>query len=545
MAINYRNYIPKSVICLREGYSWNDLLKDLFAGISVGIIAYPLALAFAIASGLSPEKGLFTAIVAGFLISLLGGSRVQIGGPTGAFVVIVLQTVQKHGYEGLALATLIAGAILILMGLAKFGALLKFIPYPVTVGFTSGIAVVIFLSQINDFSGITLSSAGYTWNYWAFVVGGFTLALLFLFKHYLPRWPSAIIAVIISTWVTQVFNLPLVTVTDKFGELPSSLPVPSLPFFSYDLFQKVFPDAITIALLGAIESLLSALVADGLTGHRHRSNCELVAQGFANIGSIIFGGMPATGAIARTNANIRLGAKTPLAGIFHALVLLFFLIFLSPLAGKIPLACLAGILVYVSWNMSEYQHFFEILKGQKGDALVLLITFLLTVLIDLAVAVQVGILLAALIFMKRMTDKTTLVASSMIVMDESEDSPDKQDDSYPEKLKSDTVVFEIQGPFFYSVANLLDETLFSLEEDPKLFILRLNRTPLIDATGLQALKIFDNKCKKKHITFLISDVNSYHKKLFSDSKDEIINADRIFESLELALDYWKKQNVLK
>lgn len=542
MTFNYRNYIPKSVICLREGYKWHDLFYDLFAGISIAIIAYPLALAFAIASGLSPEKGLFTAIIAGFLISLLGGSRVQIGGPTGAFVVIVLQTVQKHGYEGLALATLIAGVILILMGLAKFGALLKFIPYPVTVGFTSGIAVVIFLSQVNDFLGITFSATSYAWNYWSFIIAGSTLSLLFLFKHYLPKWPSAIIAVILSTLAVQFFNLPVTSVADKFGELPSSLPAPSLPHFSFELFRNVFPDAITIALLGAIESLLSAVVADGLTGHKHRPNCELVAQGFANIGSIIFGGMPATGAIARTNANIRLGAKTPFAGMFHAVVLLFFLLFLSPLAGKIPLACLAGILVYVAWNMSEYQHFIEILRGQKGDALVLLITFLLTVVIDLAVAVQVGILLAAIIFMKRMTDRTTVVASNLIVMDEEEDSPDKDDDLYPEKLKSDTVIFEIQGPFFYSVADILDEALFNLDENPKLFILRLIRTSLIDATGLQSLKKFVKKCQQKGITFLISDANSYHRDILKCSNGEIISEDHIFDTLDQALSYWKKQS---
>jgi len=526
MFSKYKDFIPKSVLCLREGYSWNYFYNDLFAGVSVGIIALPLAIAFAIASGVSPEKGLFTAIVAGFLISLLGGSRVQIGGPTGAFVVVVYAIIQKHGYDGLALATIIAAVMMILMGIARFGVLLKFIPYPVTTGFTTGIAFVIIFSQIKDFFGLKAENIppeflgkcdlycriAHTWNLWALLVAVCTTGLIFVLRHYRPKWPVVIIAITLAAAATYFFKLPIETIESKFGEIPRVLPSPSLPHFSFDLFKRVFPDAITIALLGSIESLLSAVVADGMIGTRHRSNGELMAQGFANIGSIIFGGIPATGAIARTSANIRMGAKTPIAGMIHAITLLLLMIFLSPLAGKIPLAALAGVLVFVAWNMSELPHFLEILKGHKGDALILLITFFLTVLIDLTVAVQVGVVLAAMVFLKRMTDKTTVEICQSLVKENY--TPEKDDESLVRKdIPEDVVVFEIKGPFFYSVADLLDEALIRLDYTPRAFILRTHKTQLIDATGLQAIKKFASKCKKKGINFVISDVDDKHRKL--------------------------------
>ncbi len=325
MQFKYKDFIPKSIVCFREGYSREYFFNDLFAGISVGVIALPLALAFAIGSGVTPEKGLFTAIVAGFLISLLGGSRVQIAGPTGAFVVVIYAIIQKHGYDGLALATLIAAVLMILMGLARFGVLLKFIPYPVTTGFTTGIAFVILFSQIKDFFGLEAEKIppeflekcnlycqiAHTWNLWALLIAAITTALIFILRHYRPRWPVVIIAITITTAATYFFHLPIETIESKFGEIPKVLPSPGLPHFSYELFKQVFPDAITIALLGAIESLLSAVVADGMIGTRHKSNTELIAQGLGNIGSVVFGGIPATGAIARTSANIRMGAKTP------------------------------------------------------------------------------------------------------------------------------------------------------------------------------------------------------------------------------------------
>ena len=554
MKFQYKDFLPKSFICFKEGYSKETIIHDLFAGVSVGIIALPLALAFAIASGVTPERGLYTAIIAGFLISLLGGSRVQIGGPTGAFVVVVYAIIQKHGYDGLAAATLIASIMLILMGLARFGAFLKFIPFPVTTGFTTGIAVVIFSSQIKDFFGLQMDNmppdfidkckiyfeTAHTCSLWAFLIAFSTFSLIMLLRRHYPKLPGAILAIILATAAASFFQLPLETIESKFGEIPRMLPTPSLPVFSYELIQRVFPDAITIALLGGIESLLSALVADGMTGHRHKSNGELVAQGIANMGSVLFGGIPATGAIARTSANIRMGAKTPLAGMFHAVTLLLLMVFFAPLAGKIPLAALSGVLVFVAWNMSELPHFIEILRGQKGDAVVLVITFLLTVLIDLTVAVQVGVLLSAVIFLKRMTDKTT-VEVCRILADENRNEALEANDSdilLRKDVPEDVVLFEIRGPFFYSVANLLDEALIRLDTIPRVFILRIHKTPLIDATGIYTLKKFAAKCKQKGIVFLISGVNaSQYDILMKSGLGQAIEKRHFFPSVESALSY--------
>lgn len=557
MVFKYKDFIPKSIICFREGYSRHDFIHDLFAGISVGVIALPLALAFAIGSGVAPERGLFTAIVAGFLISFLGGSRVQIGGPTGAFVVIIYAIVQKYGYDGLAVATLIAGAMMVLMGLARFGVLLKFIPFPVTVGFTTGIAIVIFSSQLKDFFGLQIENVppefikkysvlyqfAHTFNIWAFLISFSSLALIFILRRFYPRLPGAIIILTLATLATQLFRLPLTTIESKFGAIPNLLPAPSFPSFSYDLVKSVFPDAITIALLGAIESLLSAVVADGMTGHKHRSNCELMAQGWANIGSIIFGGIPATGAIARTTANIRLGAKTPVAGMIHAITLLLLMIFLAPFAGKIPLAALSAVLVFVAWNMSELPHFFEILKGSKSDALVLVITFLLTVLIDLTVAVQIGVILSAFIFIKHMTDQTTVQVCEILIKEDSNETPELDDDLlFKTNIPPDIRVFEIIGPFFYSVADLLDEALISLDKQTRIFILRLNKTSLIDATGVRAIKQFSRNCAAKGIIFLISDVSKEKVKFLKDTGiEKLVGRERIFKEIDSALTYAKNK----
>lgn len=552
--LRFKDFIPKSIVCFREGYSKEYFFHDLFAGVSVGVIALPLALAFAIASGVTPERGLFTAIIAGFLISLLGGSRVQIGGPTGAFVVIVYAVMQKHGYEGLALATLIAAVIMILMGIARLGMLLKFIPYPVTTGFTAGIAVVIVSSQIKDFFGLSAEKIppeflqkcslyckiAHTWNVWAVAIAFSTLALIFILRRYWPKLPGTIIAIILTTSIAYLFAFPVETIEAKFGEIPRALPSPSFPHFSYDLFKAVFPDAITIALLGAIESLLSAVVADGMIGSKHRSNGELVAQGIANFGSVVFGGIPATGAIARTAANIRMGAKTPAAGMIHAIVLLLLMLFFSPIVGKIPLAALAGVLVFVAWNMSEIPHFIEILKGQKGDAVVLLITFFLTILIDLTVAVQVGVILAAVVFLKRMTDKTTVKICQNLARENDDESIESDDSDIllRNDIPPDVIVFEIRGPFFYSVADLLDEALTQLEFIPRVFILRLNKTPLIDATGLRSIKQFGLKCQKKGITFLISDIDKQKSELFLNSGiEKVIGYHHMFNHIDSALAY--------
>ncbi len=548
----YSEFVPKSLICLREGYTRQRFFHDLFAGVSVGVIALPLALAFAIASGALPEQGLFTAIVAGFLISLLGGSRVQIGGPTGAFVVVVYAVIEKHGYDGLALATLMAAVMMILLGIARSGVLLKFIPYSVTTGFTTGIAIVIASSQIKDFFGLQAEKVptafleqcslyctlAQTWNVAALCIALMTLALIFLLRHYYPKWPGAVIAISAAALCTYFLELPIETIDSKFGGIPHSLPAPSLPHFSYELVQAVFPDAMTIALLGAIESLLSALVADGMTGQKHRSNIELIAQGIANIGSILFGGIPATGAIARTSANIKLGAQTPVAGMIHAITLLLLMLFAAPLAGKIPLAALAGVLIFVAWNMSELPHFIEILRGQNGDALVMLITFALTVLIDLATAVRVGVVLSAIVFLKQMTDRTTVQICENLMHENNDETAEVQDADllFQANLPPDAVIFEINGPFFYSVADLLDEALLRLHPQPSQFILRLSHTSMIDATGLQAIKKFGLKCAKNGILFMITDVNQTQRALLKSSGvEEAIGTDHIFPDVHSAL----------
>lgn len=550
----YQDYIPKTVTCFQEGYNRKLFIGDLFAGISVGVIALPLALAFAIGSGVSPERGLFTAIIAGFLISLLGGSRVQIGGPTGAFVVIVYAIVQKHGYEGLAIATLLGGLMMICMGLARFGVLLKFVPYPVTTGFTTGIALVIFTSQLKDLFGLRIDNVSpeflakckdyclwaHTFNPWALSLAMGTLALIFILRHYYPRFPGAIFAVITATIIAYFLKLPLETIESKFGGIPSMLHAPTWPEISFEKIQTLFPDAITIALLGSIESLLSAVVADGMTGHRHRSNCELVAQGFANIGSIIFGGIPATGAIARTTANLRLGAKTPVSGMIHAITLLLLMILFAPVAAKIPLCALSAVLVFVAWNMSELPHFIGILKGQRTEALVLLITFFLTVLIDLTVAVQIGVILSALLFVKHMTDSTSVNICKILLSENEHEGPELHDGEilFRKDVPSDVAVFEIKGPFFYPVADLLNEALAQLDRQPRAFILRMRQVPLIDSTGLRALKQFALKCQQRGILFILSGV---HKGLAAELQkakvDSIIGKEHIFANIDTALSY--------
>ncbi len=552
--LKLRDYEPMTVTCLREGYTRERFLQDLFAGVSVGVIALPLALAFAIGSGVAPEQGLFTAIIAGFLISLLGGSRVQIGGPTGAYVIIVYAVIQRHGYDGLAVATLIAGVMMALMGLARLGVLLKFVPYPVTTGFTTGIALVIFSSQIKDFFGLQIEHLSpkfwekcqhyclyaNTWNPWAALISVATLTSIFALRRYYPKFPGVISAIAGATLLTYLFDIPLETIEDKFGQIPRTLPMPSWPTTSWKQIQDVFPDAITIALLGAIESLLSAVVADGATGHRHRSNCELLAQGLANIGSVIFKGIPATGAIARTSANIRMGASSPFAGMIHAVTLLLLMLFLAPLASQIPLCALSAVLVFIAWNMSELPHFYNVLKGQRSDAIVLVITFLLTVLIDLAVAVQIGVVLAAVLFLKRMTDSTTVQVCKTLIEENAHESPEKHDSEIllRRDVPHDVAVFEIKGPFFYSIADQLDEALSQLNPQPRIFILRMRSVPLVDSTGLHALQKFTLKCRQKGIVFMVSGTRPEILDLFHQNKlDALIGREHIFPHINDALAY--------
>ena len=430
--IDWQPFIPKSVLCFQEGYSLRFFLNDLTAGLTVGIISLPLAMAFAIGAGVDPERGLYTSVIAGFLISLLGGCRYQIGGPTGAFIVIVYSIIQRHGYEGLAIATLLAGLFLILLGITKCGTLIRFIPYPVTTGFVSGIATVLFTSQIKDFFGLTIVNpspdfiprliqywqAFPTTNLYACSLGALALFILVYLRKKSKKIPGAIIAIIITGGLTHYFNLPVPTVEKLFGPIPDTLPTPELPFSDiYSLFSKIpdlIPDAITIALLGSIESLLCCVIADTMTGTRHKSNMELIGQGIANIGSIFFGGIPATGAIARTTANIQLQAKTPVAGMIHALTVFLLMFLFAPLAGKVPLSALAAILIVIACVMGEAEHFKQICKGPRSDRIVLLTTYFLTVLIDLTAAAQVGMFLAAFLFLKHMSEKTTLKAYDLL-----------------------------------------------------------------------------------------------------------------------------------
>jgi len=555
-------YLPKSIVCLREGYNWQTFLRDLIAGVTVGVIALPLAMAFGIASipmdvasevGLSPPAmGLYTAVVAGFLISALGGSRVQIGGPTGAFIVIVYGIAAKHGYSGLATATLMAGVIIILMGAFRFGAMIKFIPYPVTTGFTSGIAVIIATSQIKDFFGLSMESVpaeffeklraffahATTWSPATLAVGAGSLTLLIVLRRLAPRLPGAIIAVIAASVVVYLFKVPVETIGSRFGGIPRSLPVPHLPPISLEMVRNLIPEATTIAMLGSIESLLSAVVADGMSGGRHKADCELVAQGVANISVVIFGGIPATGAIARTTANVKSGAKTPVAGMIHALTLLAIMAALAPLASAIPLAALAAILMIVAWNMSEIGHFRYILRAPKSDALVLLTTFGLTVFTDLTIAVGVGMVLASMLFMKRMADVSNVSAISSELAEGDDDIGEMKDSIAVERrdLPDGVEVFEINGPFFFGVADRLKDTLQGLERPPKVFILRMRRVPAIDATGLHALEEFYLKCHRQGTTMLLSGVHA--QPLFAFGKvgfDLVVGIDNMFGNIDDAL----------
>ncbi len=554
--MNLKYWLPRSVTFLKEGYSFKQFSSDVIAGTTVAIIALPLAMAFAIASGVSPEKGLFTAIVAGFIISFLGGSRYQIGGPTGAFVVVLYAVILKHGYDGLVIATFLAGVMLMLMGFFKLGNIIKYIPYPVTVGFTTGIALIIFSSQMKDFFGLPIEKmpAEFTeqWaiyvheilhvNYFALGIGIVSLLLLVKLRHRFPKIPAPIIVIVLTSCVVFIFGLPVETIGSKFGALPSMLPEPSLPPFSLEKIRAVFPDAITIALLGAIESLLSCVVADGMTGDRHHSNKELIAQGVANIGAVLFGGIAATGAIARTATNIKSGAYSPISGIIHALMLLVFMFLFSQLIVMIPLATLAAILIVVAWNMSEFYHFKAIaLKSERNDAVVLLMTFFLTVLIDLNTGVQTGIMLAGLLFIKRMIDVTDIEdkKKGFSVSFEEEDDEKEENDAHAitcKKVPPEVEVYEINGPFFFGVADRLKNVIDVLKDPPKVFILRMRHVPMVDATGLHALEEFYNSCKAQQTTLVLSGVNPKIKlKMERLGFDKTIGEENITVNIDMAL----------
>jgi len=511
-------------------YNRKQFIKDILAGIIVGIVALPLAIAFGIASGVTPEKGLITAVVAGFIISALGGSRVQIGGPTGAFIVIVYGIVQTYGIDGLIVATFMAGIMLIIMGFARIGAVIKFIPHPLIIGFTSGIALIIFSSQVKDFLGLKMGMVPADFiekwktfflhissiNFYALMVSFVTVLIIVWWPKITQKIPGSLIAILLTTALVQFLNLPVETIGSRFGIISSSFSKPEVPHIDFATFKHLVAPAFTIALLCAIESLLSAVVADGMIGGNHKSNMELVAQGTANIFSSIFGGIPATGAIARTATNVKNGGRTPVAGIVHSITLLLILLILGKWASYIPIANLAGILVVVAYNMSEWKNFRSVLKGPKGDVAVLLITFFITVLIDLTVAIEIGMVLAVFLFMGNMI-KFSQVNVLTKELDDTEFGYDLVDGKY--KIPEEVEVFEITGPLFFGAAYKFKDAMKYLKQHPRILILRMRHVPIIDATGIQTLKEVVNKFAKNHTKIILSELSSEQvKKELQDSR---------------------------
>lgn len=510
-----RLFEPKLLTIWREGYRLADLRTDAVAGLTVAIVALPLAMALAIASGATPEKGLHTAIVAGFLISALGGSRVQIGGPTAAFIPVVFVVIQKFGFGGLILCTLLAGLMLIGAGLMRLGTLMKYMPQPVITGFTAGIAISIFSSQVKDALGLRMDSVPAEflarWHAYGQHLGTFQikavaitvlgLAVIIVLRRWRPNWPGFLLALLACSVCASVFAAPVETIGSRFGELPSALPIFEFPHIPFERTAELLPSSFTIAFLAGVESLLSAVVADGMIGGRHRSNGELVAQGVANVGSALFGGLPATGAIARTATNVRAGGHTPVAGMLHAAFLLAFMLLLSPLMRYIPLAALAAVLLVVAWNISEYEHFRHTLSAPKGDRLVLLLTFFLTVFFDLTLAIEVGLVVAAFVFMFRMAE-TVEVSSGVRLID---DNGEVRDDlTQRERLPPGVEAFLINGPLFFGAANRLDNLLDQFRNPPKVFILRMRLVPIVDSSGVHALKTLLERCHRRGIVLVIS-----------------------------------------
>jgi SulP family sulfate permease len=511
---------PKLVTVFQEGYSLGRFAGDLTAGVIVGIVALPLAIAFAIASGVKPEQGLYTAVVAGFLVSALGGSRVQIGGPTGAFIVIVYGIVQQHGYQGLAVATMMAGVLLVLMGFARLGTVIRFVPYPVTVGFTAGIALIIATSQLREALGLDMRAVpadfvekvrayvahGASWNPWAVALSALSVVLVLLWPRVTSRVPGSLVAILAATALVHGFGLPVETIGDRFGQVPSSLPSPALPIVDWSTVRALFPAAMSIALLAAIESLLSAVVADGMAGTRHRPNMELLAQGIANIAAPIFGGIPATGAIARTATNVRNGGRTPVAGMVHAATLLLIMLLFARWASLIPLAALAGILLVIAYNMSEWRVFVHLFRSPRSDVMVLVLTFALTVLIDLTVALQAGIVLAALLFMHRMVTLTDVV--SMRKMFHEEEDRDDPGALAALHVPDGVEVFEVYGALFFGAASKFKDAIRQVERPPRVLILRMRDVLAVDASGLRALEDVFDKTRRDGTVLVLSGVHA-------------------------------------
>ena len=537
-------------------YNRQTMTADIMAGIIVGIVALPLAIAFGIASGVTPEKGIITAIISGFIISLLGGSKVQIGGPTGAFIVIIYGIIQKYGIEGLMIATVMAGVFLLLFGLLKLGTIIKYIPYPIVVGFTSGIAVTIFTTQIKDLFGLTIESVPSdfiekwgcyishfsTADLWCSIVGILSVVIIALTPKVSKKIPGSLVAIIVMTVAALILKnyfgvTTIETIGDRFS-VSSAIPDAHMPAMTWDTIKSLVAPALTIAVLGAIESLLSATVADGVIGAHHNSNTELVAQGLANIASPIFGGIPATGAIARTMTNINNGGKTPVSGIVHAIVLLLIFLFFMPLAKYIPMACLAGVLVIVSYGMSGWRSFLALMKNPKSDVTVLLITFFLTIIFDLTVAIEVGLIIACLLFMKRMSETTDV----KVIMDEiNEESDISKGNIEHLTIPEGVEVYEINGPYFFGAGNKFEEIMASFGDRPKVRIIRMRKVPFVDSTGIHNLTNLCEMSKNEGITIVLSGVSEkVHAQLQKARFYDILGEENICSHINLALERAKE-----
>ncbi|MDR2901162.1 MAG: STAS domain-containing protein [Treponema sp.] len=520
-----KDFIPRIVgLFSKQGkpYGIQGFRKDVFAGITVGFVALPLAMAFSIAAGATPAQGLFTSILAGFAATLFGGSNFQISGPSVSFMVITMQILSRYGMSGLFAATFMAGIILVLLGLSGLGRFIKYMPYPVTTGFSTGIGVMIFSQQIKDFFGLDIaqSSIGFfekwgeyfqffpTLNFSALGIGLGTIAVILLVRKFLPRIPGSVIGVIIATVLCFVFKLSAETIGSRFGGIPSTFPLPSLPSINFETIRTLLPEAFTIALLAVIESLLSAVVADGMSGERHNSNMELAAQGISNIVSSIFGGIPSTGAIARTATNIKSGAVSPIAGIVHVLILVLFVLFLSPLASLIPLTSLAAVLIVVSWDVCNFKRFIRIIKtSPNSDIVVLLTTTLLTVLVDITFAVEAGVIMAVFLFMRRMIEVTNIKLGTRSFAQKLISDQEDTDGPIPVHSK-DIEIYEITGPFFFGVADILQDVFLRISPTTQIFILRMKDVPAIDSTGISGLETFLAQCKRKNIRVMICDLQT-------------------------------------
>ena len=536
---------PKFFTVLKAGINRKQLTQDILSGIVVGIVALPLSIAFAVASGVSPEKGLVTAVIAGFLISFLGGSRVQIGGPTGAFIIIVYGIVEQYGINGLIISTILAGFFLVIFGLLKLGTLLKFFPHSLVVGFTSGVAVVIFSTQIKDALGLPLNKVPANFyekwtvyfsnldaiNWTAFSITIFTILVIVFFKKITTKIPGSFLAILITTFIVYKYNVQVATIETFFGAIPTKFNF-IVPHFAFNELQNYIAPALTIAILGGIESLLSAVVSDGMTGGKHRSNTELIAQGIANIVTPFFGGIPATGAIARTATNVKNGGKTPIAGMVHSLTLLLVMLFLGKWAKLIPMSCLAGILIVVAYNMSEWRSFLSILKGSYFDIIILLTTFLITIFYDLTLAIEVGVILSAILFMKRMADISEKRINNIVDSDIIENYSD---------LPPGVEIYEISGPLFFASAKRYSEAIEEIGLKCEVLILRLRHVSFVDQTGLHNLKETIKILHARNITILLSGVNPEVKQEFEKfTITKIISKENIFENFNDAINKAKE-----